>query len=534
MRDRQFINRIIRIVKKFDDQFLYGSLTKIVRKIRRKTDFFDADKYVSQTEEYLANSLIREQLQNVDPKGLLCAGRLDVIVRYLLFRDIVYGKISKEHKSLYCRTILTRTGAVEPVGFFSEENKRGIEAHIQSAERLCESIKKDGFKKEHYIPIADDFSLYNGAHRLACAMALDKNVWIRKCGNCGIQDMNFRWFCDNGFSFEDKIRILRGFADICHDCGIFVLYSPVKDKWKYIERFIGRRMQIVGMTDMDFTKDYVAFTNLIHEIYHEYDKTSCIEEKITLLKFAELKLRIILVSNEGGRQKDLYENIRNTKIELRNLLNYDCAEGAYVTLHGSDSREEFDEMKQILLSVNNLRHLGMRVNYTARKKFMDWIRDFKAHCQKYGIDTDDTCIVGSSPLEVMGIRDSTDIDIVVSAELRKVYGDGISHLTPTLDIATRDYVRNGDKILIKDEQLIYDDNYHFMFMGCKFANIECILYRKSFSKREKDVKDVKLIKIFMEYTKNFDDKKVLQEQIQRELERRKISRKKSFKNRSRM
>lgn len=523
------IRKIKSLIRKADAHFLKGRLRKGIRKIMGKSDIpeiLTRTTYASQTEEYFNDPAIRQQLENVDPKRIVCSGRLDVIVRYLLFRDIAFGRESDAHKSLYCRTILTRTGAIEPTGFFAESDKGGVETHIQLARELCQSIRVNGFKEEYYIPIANDFGLYNGAHRLACAMALDENVWVRKCGNHGIRDMDFKWLCDNGFSLEDKIRILRGFADIHKNCGMYVLYGAARERWDYLESYIGKRMQIVGTIDLDFSKDYIAFENLIHDIYHDYDSKSCIGEKVNLLKFADLVVRILLVSDEKEPDANLYENIRKTKVELRQLLGQDYAEGAYVTLHGSDSREEFEDLKQIILSVNNLKHLRLRMNSRVREEFLDWLRDFKEYCKVHGIDVADTCIVGSSPLEVMGIRDSTDIDIMISPELRSIYGDGITHLTPTLDIGTRNYVRNNDTVLIWDEQLIYDDDCHFMFMGCKFANVEHVLYRKASSEREKDIKDVRLIKIFFEYARNFDDKIVLQQQIQRELARRGLVKKK--------
>lgn len=414
------------------------------------------------------------------------------------------------------------------MNFFSGDEREGMETHLKLARELCQSIRENGFKKEYYIPIANDFGLYNGAHRLACAMALNENVWIRKCGEHGIRNMGFQWFCDNGFSRDDKIRILRGFADIHKTCGIFILYGTVKKKWGYIERYIEKKMQIVGAVELDFSKDYIAFENLICEIYQDYSENSNIGSKRRLLKFAELVVRVILVSDEKNPTMNLYENIHATKIELRRLLEYDSAEGAYVTLHGTDNEKEFEDLKQIVLSVNNLRYLGMRMNNKVRPKFIKWLSDFKEYCSKHGIDVADTCIVGSSPLEVVGIRNSTDIDIMIAPELRNIYGNGIVHLTPTLDIGTRNYVRNSKSVLIQDEQLIYDDNCHFMFMGCKFANVEYVQFRKSSSEREKDIKDLRLIEIYFEYARNFNDKEVLQRQIEMELKRRGRSKKKTF------
>lgn len=516
---------IKRIIKYIDKKYLNGFISRAIP----KTGFLSAKKLdkdplsCNQFSDYFFDSSIKKQLEYVDPKGIITSDRLDVIVRYLFFKNLAYGKLSKEIESLYCRTILSRTGAIEPTDYYSPEEKIGIDSHIQSAKNLLDSIKENGFKQEYYIPIAKDYGLYNGAHRIAAGIALNQNVWIKYEGEHGVKNLDFEWFVDNGFSIEDQLRVLRGFADIYTNCGIFVLFGTCKSEWEYIIKRIGRSLHIVGSLDLDFSKDYLAFENLIHDIYLDYDNTSAIERKIELLKFAKLIVRVVVVSDEHHKSNDFYNDMVNIKTDIRNSLDSKYPANAFITLHGSDNREEFIHMKNILLSVNNLRCLGMRCKTNVRDEFLNWIVKYKQYCKNHGIDTNDACIIGSSPLEVMGIRNSTDIDIVISPELRKVYGDGIVHLTEELDIANRNYVKNekNGEIYIFDEQLIYDDNYHFIFCGCKFANIELIHKRKSTSDREKDIKDVRFIDLFFECYKYFDDKKILQKQIEKELERRK-------------
>ena len=513
--------KIKELVIKVDQCLFKGNIKFIYRKLKGDHTNYS---YQSQHEEFMQDSTLRDKLEQVDPQSVITSKRLDVIVRYLLFRDIAWGKESEIYQSLYCRTILVRTGGNEGQSFYSENKKEGMRRHLEAARELCASMKENGFLKEHYIPIAEDFGLYNGAHRLACAMALNEDVWVRKCGKNGICDMDFKWFCDNGFSLDDKIRILRGFADVHNDCGIFVLYGTAQNRWDYMMSVIHHNFQVVGFVDLDFTTDYRAFEYLIQDIYHNYERGSVISEKIHLLKFSNLILRVVLISDEKFPNKNIYEKIRSVKTDLRTYLDHDYPSSVYITLHGSDSKEEFEDLKQILLSVNNLRHLRMRTQPEVREKFLKMLSDFRSYANKHNISVWDTCIVGSSPLEVVGIRDSTDIDIMVAPELRKVYGDGITHLTSSLDIGTRNYVRNEKEYLISDEQLIYDDECHFMFNGFKFANIEYVLYRKSSSTREKDIRDTKAIHIFFDYYKNFDNKEILQKQIQRELERRGIKR----------
>lgn len=133
-----------------------------------------------------------------------------------------------------------------------------------------------------------------------------------------------------------------------------------------------------------------------------------------------------------------------------------------------------------------------------RKKFIRWLLRLKQYARKHGIPLSDICIVGGAVLEAVGIRESTDIDFVVSDRLREKYGDGGLHLLPDISIATRGYVRGIDGVHVTDEDLIFDGNQHFIFMGLKFANLENVLYRKKEgTQREKDIRDVELIEQFL-------------------------------------
>jgi hypothetical protein len=153
---------------------------------------------------------------------------------------------------------------------------------------------------------------------------------------------------------------------------------------------------------------------------------------------------------------------------------------------------------------------------------LEWIKDFKAVCKENDIPVENTCIVGSSPLEVVGIRQSTDIDFTVTGNIRNKYGDGITHLTDNIDIGTRNYVHAYDSVLIYDDELIQNDNYHFYFAGCKFTNIDLVYYRKNAQRREKDLMDIRLIELYNDFYRYFTNKLILQQQIEKELIRRNI------------
>lgn len=465
--------------------------------------------------------LDKVEIKRINPKKLITSKRLDVVVRYLYFRDMKYGNIKEEIKSLYCRMIFCRTAGIEPVGAFSSGEKSGIDDYLCDAKDIFHSIRENGFLKEKYIPVNSDGFLLNGAHRLSASLALGKEVYIKQCGDAEYT-WDYSWFCQNNFSTEDKIRILRGFTDLYENCGIILLWGPVKDKWDFISQIVKEKLDVVGEVDLDFQNDIVCFQNVIYEIYGNYDKDSIIGRKIDILKLAELSIRVIVVSDEQNIKENLYETIIGIKKKIRKVMHFESNEQAFATLHASDNREEFLHLKETLLSVNNIKYMGRIPQKVMRREFCDWISEFKLFMRNKHFRLNEACIVGSSPLEVLGIRNSTDIDIVVSSRIRNIYGDGVTHLSDNLDLCTRNYVRGQDGVLISDEQLLEDDSYYFKWYDCRFVNMELVQYRKSWQARNKDKMDVKLINIYLDYYKYFDHKKALQWQIIEELKRRGI------------
>jgi hypothetical protein len=488
------------------------------------------------------NENIEAELICIDARQLLSINRLDVVVRFLFFREILKNNSDFEIESLYARTMLSRHGASEALSFFSFDNKQGITSFIANAKKLLVSIKEEGFKKEYYVPLAKDLGLYNGAHRIAACMALNEKVWIRYCGENGIKDFTFEWFDKNNFSFNDKVRILRGFADLYQkNLGVYLLYGTIKEKWDYIQTQISYELDIAGFIDIDLRHNFIAFENLIKDIYLDYSSEGTIAEKIKLLKLAPLIVRVILVVDNksvcnypphshsatmpeafDSNTDDFYVRMISLKKDIRKLLHFDIDENVALTLHGSDTRQEYIYLKNILLSVNNLCYIEKRIYQTYRTTFLEWIKDFKAVCEENDIPIENTCIAGSSSLEVVGIRQSTDIDFTVTGNIRNKYGDGVTHLTDNIDIVTRNYVRVHDSVLISDDELIQNDNYHFYFAGCKFTNIDLVYYRKNAQRREKDLMDVRLIELYNDFYKYFTNKSILQQQIEKELIRRNI------------
>lgn len=474
--------RVKRVLKYMDNKLFHQKLGGIRPFLCKRGKNSDAS-LCSRGIAVCYDSFVERQMKSIDIKKTFRSDRLDLCVRYLLFKDFILQGGPGINQRLFS-AMACSLGDRQP------------QTRMKEAVQFYEKIRQNGMRSEN-IPIYNkDSTWHDDVRRLACFMALET------AGDCPEKgSMDFKWFCDHNFSTEDKIRILRAYSDIHQNCGLFILSGVIQEQWYLLESAIREKLQIAGSFDLDFTdKDAGAFKNLIYDIYkgcHSYeDKDSTIHVPGS----GNLTIRIMLVADEREKAADIYESMHNLKMEFYEKIKQDYHSGYDTVLVGTDSLQEFKDLSKIVLSVNNLKNINMRTNLQPRSRMVEMLNAYKNYMHEHDIDLNDTCIVGSTPLEVIGIREAGDIDIVVAPELREIYGNGVAHLTDDLDIAVRNYVRNSKKCLIRDEQLIYDDNYHFMFMGCKFVNIEYILYKKSACGREKDIQDVKLIRSFLKHS----------------------------------
>ncbi len=458
----------------------------------------------------------KNELLKISPKEMLRAERLDLIVRYLLAKDIIHGIENKANLSLYSRMILTRNNAFEGEDYFSDYTREGTTEYINALKTICICMRKNGFDESQFIPVGQNGVLLNGSHRTGAALALEKDIWIKRYQDqSGNVNFGIQWFEENGFNTEDKIRILRGYADLYEHCGIILLFGPCMEQWDYLQTQLAKQMTVVGTVELDFSDNYIAFENLFREIYSDpLWRNVYIDRKVALLKMSPLKMRVLLVSDEGFKKFDLYKTMSAAKLELRDRMYFDT-DIAPIVMHGSDSQEEFEHLKRVVLSANNLKHLNMRIARNYSEEFVARLDKLKQLLSEKGIRTEDVCISGSSGMEILGLRKAQDIDFFVAKQYREVYGDKTISWTDHIEYVRVNSIQTKDA-LYEDNLLIGDDNFHYIFNDLKFVNWDIVAGKKKHDNREKDVRDIRLFELFKDYAWNFENKSFLKQKIENE------------------
>lgn len=172
---------------------------------------YDADRVIKEADGAL----------QAEPSKYLKDDMLDVVIRILYATDIILARNSEKHRCMYQKLMMVQNDGKEPTenmiqAYFTEYSmKRGWKAFDESFCNLIESMRKQGFKKNNFIPIDKKGNLINGRHRLAVAMALKIPVWVRQYPFDGLRlRFDDKWLKDNGFSEDEIAEIIVAYKEL--------------------------------------------------------------------------------------------------------------------------------------------------------------------------------------------------------------------------------------------------------------------------------------------------------------------------------
>ena len=131
--------------------------------------------------------------------------------------------------------------------------------------------------------------------------------------------------------------------------------------------------------------------------------------------------------------------------------------------------------------------------------------DFKKELSKYNLDSTNSVIIGSGPLQALGIRESKDIDIVVNNQMfeklsllknfrKGEYPEGHYYLK-------NEVFQIGDRLLISKININKTYNHifknSFVVNGLRYMKLDFVLKIKKLLQRPKDIHDIKLIEEYL-------------------------------------
>lgn len=156
----------------------------------------------------------RPPLSYVRPKTLLTPRRYDLAVKYRFFRQLRHGG-DPDAWRVYLWHIEKRSGARMRAGLATDKWKTHPGDYVSSSMELLQSMAVDGFDPAYAIPLDPNGELLGGAHRVACALALDKAVIVEHLPQAAWAPAWGRpWFVRNGMDGMDLMRLDKDWAEL--------------------------------------------------------------------------------------------------------------------------------------------------------------------------------------------------------------------------------------------------------------------------------------------------------------------------------
>jgi len=403
--------------------------------------------------------------------SLLTWNRFDLAFK--LFYLDMKAKNLKLATDIYAQDIKAQT-----LGEFKEfgsTTKDSFEAYIQEFETTVNSISENGFDSQKtLIPLANNSSILNGAHRVASAIHLNKTV---TCVELELEPyiIDYKYFYDRDVSSDTLDIVANKFIEYADNVYLAFLWpSGIGFKEEAENKF----SNIVYKKDIRLNAK--GAHNLLTELYKHMDWSGNPEDGY---KGIHQKLLECFPNFETVRviafQADSLESVREIKENVRQIYNI-----GFSSIHITDTKEEAIRISRLIFNENGLHFLNNAEPYKylflhqELQKFLEFI-------SKNKISIDDVVIDSSTILAIYGIRKNKDLDYL-----------------SLNNIATQeDYDSHESELkyhCVNNEDLIYNPKYYFQYKGLKFISFSQLYQMKKKRNEEKDINDCKLMDAFIE------------------------------------
>jgi len=410
-------------------------------------------------------------VNRVDALTLLSPKRIDILTRYRFMQAMANNTSPAWGLEMY-REYIERCNLTSG---YVDGHKTSFEHYLSDFSSLFISLRADGFKAEAQpIPIVGGVPI-NGAHRTAACLALKIEPRVEEVDASSYQQT---------YSYLESLGYPK---DLLND--VSLAYVELKSTTRYLmltggdyqehSRFreeLEKLFDVVGVSNI--TCSPVGQNGLLRVMYsdNEWWEESLID-KFRSLRFvngdASCAATIIFI--------DTLEDLVDIKDNLRNLIL--GHEKFKRRIHGSDNHFQTLLMAQTVLNKNSVHYLNFS-NPQIESKVIPKISSLREKSQS---PSNSICLVGSTVMELYGIRKARDLDFIsdqsVSAKTswRGVDLDAPEHrdLRPLYTSLTS------------------DPRFFFWLNGTKVMSLDSLIVFKFYRAAEKDKSDLKLIIDFL-------------------------------------
>ena len=410
------------------------------------------------------------EIKTIKANSLLTNTRLDIAFKLLylemLDKDVSFAQeIYEEHIRAFSLGKFTEPG---------NEEKNSINKFLEEFKKTFEDIQINGFDgTKTLIPLSVNGSIANGAHRVASAIYLDKDIdCVEIETNNHIYDYNF--FYNRNISSNILDTVMTKFVEYASNVHIAFLWPIKKDNNINIETIIPK---IVYKKKIQLNPN--GAHNLLSQIYYGEEWLGSVEDDFSGSKGKLIECFKTFDSFEViAFQADSLDEVLKIKDKIREVFNV----GKH-SIHITDTKEEAIRTARVVFNDNSLHFL----NYAKPNRYVSTHRKidtFKEFIKKNNIDFNDVALDSGIILSAYGLRECSDIDYF------------------TVDNSKLEY--NDEELEYHDEEkieMILNPKYHFYFNDIKFISFNQLYKMKINRGEEKDINDCKMMEALIENNK---------------------------------
>ncbi len=408
------------------------------------------------------------EVETLQAKKLLVSRRFDI--GFKLFYLEMKSKNVKLAKEIYKEHIRAFSlGKFEEPG---NKSKNSIEKYYSEFDEIFEDIKTNDFDaSKSLIPLYNG-SIANGAHRVASAIYLDKDV---KCINIGVKDSiyDYKFFYNLDVSSQILESITNTFIEYADNVYVAFIWPTAKGHKEEIEKIIPN---IVYRKELQLNPN--GAHNLLSQIYYGEEWLGSVENNFSGVRG---KLVECFKSFDPVQiiafQTDKLDETLEIKKKIRTLFNI-----GKNSIHITDTKEEALRVSRLVFNDNSIHFL----NYAKPNRYLKThkkLTQFQNYLQKNDVMVDDTVLDSGIVLAVYGLRNVNDIDCFIDDNEKLQYYDD--------DIETHD-----DTLKYHDNEkaeLIYNPKNYFYFNDLKFVSFNQLYKMKKNRDEQKDNNDCKMM-----------------------------------------
>ncbi|CAM1370242.1 conserved hypothetical protein [Tenacibaculum litoreum] len=427
-------------------------------------------------EKHFIDDLVEDyfHIKKIRAKDLLTYTRFDLGFKLLylemLSNDLDFSKeVYKEHIRAFSLGKYTEYG---------NEDKIGIDRFISDFDKTFKDIKENGYDgSKSLIPLSENGSILNGAHRVASSIFLDKDV---ECINIDLpnQVYDYKFFYNRNVSKKMLDIAATKFVEYAENTFIAFLWPIAEGFEKEIEKVIPN---IVYRKKITLTRN--GAHNLISKVYFGEKWLGNIENNFSGSQ-GKLKecfpnfnpVRIIVFQAENLKE------VLKIKDSIRNIFNV----GKH-SIHITDTKEEAVAAARMVLNDNSIHFL----NYAKPNRYIlthKKIDKFKNFLYKNNLTPTDVVLDSGIIMSIYGLRECSDVDYLINDNNK------IKH-----DVSEFDYHEGSLKYHEEDKlSLIYNPKNYFYFKELKFLSFYQLYKMKINRDEEKDQNDCKIMDAMIE------------------------------------